>query len=165
MAEPFRRNVAAMVYGDDVKGSVRKGQDWFNHISYANFLAARDMKFTMPDKTSEPTPYMKDEEADFLKRHNRFNPDTGLIHGVLCEDSIFKSLHSVLESKAVSANDQSAMNIDGALREWFQYGKETYESRRAQMIQVADRAGISHMCGELGVTYEKRLDDFKEKYL
>lgn len=163
--EDFRRYVAVMVYGDDVSGSVCKGFDWFNHISYANFLAERDMKFTMPDKKSEPTPYMNDKDADFLKRKNRFNADTGLIHGVLCEESIFKSLHSVLKSKAVSPKDQSAMNIDGALREWFQYGRDKYELRREQMTQVASKAGISHMCGELGVTYDQRLDLFREKYL
>jgi hypothetical protein len=163
--EPFRVNIAVMTYGDDVKGSVRKGHDWFNHISYAKFLEERDMVFTMPDKESEPTPYMKDEEADFLKRHNLYNAETKLIHGVLDEASIFKSLHTVLRSKAVSLEDQSAMNIDGALREWWQYGREMYEMRRAQMTEVAQRAGVSHMCTELGVSYDMRMDLFREKYL
>lgn len=162
---PFRKAVSVMVYGDDVSGSVRKGFDWFNHISYAEFLKERDMVFTMPDKESTPTPYMHDRDADFLKRHNRFNPDTGLIHGTLQESSIFKSLHSVLKSSAVTAKDQSAMNIDGALREWWQYGRDMYELRREQMTQVAKEAGISHMCQELSVTYDKRLEMFREKYM
>jgi hypothetical protein len=162
--EPFRHNCAAMTYGDDMKGSVREGCDWFNHISYADFLRQRDMVFTMPDKESEPTPYMTDSDADFLKRHNRYNPDTKLIHGLLDESSIFKSLHTVLKSKAVSPLDQSAMNIDGALREWWQYGKEMYEMRREQMTRVAEKANITHMCTELSVSYEDRLALFKEKY-
>jgi hypothetical protein len=162
---PFRKVVSVMVYGDDVSGSVREDHDWFNHISYANFLRERDMVFTMPDKESTPTPYMHDRDADFLKRHNRFNPDTGLIHGTLQESSIFKSLHSVLKSSAVTAKDQSAMNIDGALREWWQYGRDVYELRREQMTQVAKEAGISHMCQELSVSYDKRLEMFKEKYM
>jgi uncharacterized membrane protein len=162
--EPFRVNVAVMTYGDDVKGSVRKGHDWYNHISYADFLAKRDMKFTMPDKTSEPIPYMLDEDADFLKRHNRFDEDTGLIHGTLDEASIFKSLHTVLESKVVSLADQSAMNIDGALREWWQYGKVQYEFRRKQMQEVAELSNLTHACKELDVTYEDRLKMFRAKY-
>jgi len=162
--EPFRENVAMEIYGDDVKGSVRKGCDWYNHISYASFLADRDMKFTMPDKTSTPTAYMIDSEADFLKRHNLYNPDTGLIHGTLDENSIFKSLHSVLQSSSVSALDQSAMNIDGALREWWQYGKDMYEVRRAEMRAVAEKCEITHMCDELDRTYEDRLVMFQEKY-
>ena len=73
------------------------------------------MVFTMPDKESEPTPYMNDDDADFLKRHNLFSEDTGFIHGVLDEASIFKSLHTVLKSKSVSTYDQSASNIDGEI--------------------------------------------------
>jgi len=162
--EPFRTNVAVMTYGDDVKGSVRRGHDWYNHISYAKFLSERDMQFTMPDKTSEPTPYMLDEDADFLKRHNRFDEETGLIHGTLDEASIFKSLHTVLESKVVSLADQSAMNIDGALREWWQYGKVQYEFRRQQMREVAELSGLTHACKELDVTYEDRMKMFRSKY-
>lgn len=162
--EPFRHNVAVSVYGDDVKGSVRKGCDWFNHMSYADFLKERDMVFTMPDKTSDPTPYMTDEDADFLKRHNLYCEETKLIHGVLDENSIFKSLHSVLKSKSVSPLDQSAMNIDGALREWWQYGREMYEKRREQMKDVALQTNISHMCTELDVTYDDRMEMFNKRY-
>jgi hypothetical protein len=162
--EPFRSNVAVMTYGDDVKGSVRKGHDWYNHISYASFLADRDMKFTMPDKTSKPTPYMQDADADFLKRHNLFCEETGLIHGTLDEASIFKSLHTVLESKAVSMVDQSAMNIDGALREWWHYGREKYEFRRSQMQEVAEMCGLTYACRELDTTYDDRMKLFRAKY-
>ena len=52
----------------------------------------------------------------------------------------------------------------GALREWWQYGRDMYEKRRAQMTRVAQRAGISHMCNELERTYDDRLAMFKEKY-
>jgi hypothetical protein len=154
-----------MTYGDDVKGSVAKGYDWFNHISYAQFLQERDMVFTMPDKTSDPTPYMLDKDADFLKRHNHYNPDTGLIHGSLDETSIFKSLHTVLESKVVSLEDQSSSNIDGALREWWQHGKEVYELRRTQMKKVADRCKLTDFCDMLDESYEDRLEHFKVRYM
>ncbi len=163
--KPFREVCAVMTYGDDVKGSVKEGYDWFNHISYANFLRERDMVFTMPDKESEPTPYMKDLEADFLKRENKFNEDTGMIHGALAEDSIFKSLHTVLESKVVSLEDQSAGNIDGALREWWQHGREVYEFRRRQMKEVAFKCGLSNSCSMLTESYEDRLKHFQIRYL
>jgi len=163
--KPFREVVAAMTYGDDVKGSVKEGYDWFNHISYAAFLRERDMVFTMPDKESEPTPYMTDDDADFLKRKNVYNEDTGLIHGALDEESIFKSLHTVLESKVVSLEDQSAGNIDGALREWWQYGKEVYEKRRTEMKTVAFECGLTASCKMLAESYEDRLKHFEIRYL
>jgi len=163
--KPFREVCAIMTYGDDVKGSVKTGYDWFNHITYADFLKERDMVFTMPDKESEPTPYMNDLEADFLKRENKFNEDTGMIHGALAEESIFKSLHTVLESKVVSLEDQSAGNIDGALREWWQHGKEVYELRRKQMKEVAFKCGMSDSCNMLTESYEDRLKHFQIRYL
>jgi hypothetical protein len=162
--KPFREVCAIMTYGDDVKGSVKKGYDWFNHISYAQFLKERDMVFTMPDKESEPTAYMNDLEADFLKRENKFNEDTGLIHGALDEESIFKSLHTVLESKVVSLEDQCAGNIDGALREWWQHGKEVYELRRKQMKEVAFKCGMTDACSMLAESYEDRLKHFHDRY-
>jgi hypothetical protein len=163
--KPFREICAIMTYGDDVKGSVKEGYDWFNHISYAKFLRERDMVFTMPDKESEPTPYMNDLEADFLKRENKFNADTGMIHGALSEESIFKSLHAVLESGVVSLEDQSAGNIDGALREWWQHGKEVYELRRKQMKEVAFKCGMTDSCKMLTESYEDRLKHFEIRYL
>lgn len=163
--KPFREICAIGTYGDDVKGSVKQGHDWFNHIAYAEFLKERDMVFTMPDKESEPTPYMNDLEADFLKRHNRFCEDTGLIHGALDEDSIFKSLHTVLESKVVSLKDQCAGNIDGALREWWLHGREVYELRRGQMKEVASRCELSGSCDMLTVSYDDWLKRFEIRYL
>lgn len=161
----FRDVCSLITYGDDAKSSVREGFEEFNHISVAKFLEEHDMKFTMPDKESEPVPYMKDEEADLLKRKNVFCEETGKIMGALDEDSIFKSLHAVLKSKALTEEQQSMVNIDGALREWFNHGPDVYEKRRLQMVEVAKRAGISHGCPGIHVTYEDRLNEWKEKYL
>lgn len=160
----FRQVVSLITYGDDAKSSVKAGWDDFNHISLAEFLSARDMKFTMPDKESEPTKYMTDIDADLLKRKNVYNPDTGLIMGALDESSIFKSLHSVLRSKAVSNEEQCMCNIDGALREWFSHGRDVYEKRRAEMQEVAARAGIAHGCSELSVDYDMALTRYASKY-
>jgi hypothetical protein len=161
----FRAYVALMTYGDDVKGSVHVEADAFNHISAANYLKECDIVFTMPDKTSTPTKYMLDEDADFLKRKNIYNEELDMYFGALDENSIFKSLHTVLKSKALSTKEQAMCNIDGALREWFAYGKEHYEMRRAQMKQVAEIAGIAHGCLELDIDYEQRLKNFRVKYL
>lgn len=161
---PFKEVCALMTYGDDAKASVKEGYDEYNHISVANYLGAHDMKFTMPDKTSTPTKYMTDETADFLKRKNVVNPETGLIFGALCEESIFKSLHSVCKSKAVSNEEQCTSNIDGALREWFAHGEEKYEFRRSQMKAIASQAGITQGCTELDVSYSDCVTRYCEKY-
>jgi len=159
----FRDAVALMTYGDDVKGSVKKGFDDFNHISYADFLAKRDMKFTMPDKESTPTKYMNDDDADFLKRKNIWNEEVQMYFGALDENSIFKSLHCVVKSNSLSMQEQCVANIDGALREWFAYGEEVYEKRRSEMRAVAERAGL--VCHETEVPYSERMTAWKDKYI
>ena len=159
----FRDVCALGTYGDDAKSSIKEGYDKFNHIAFADFLAEHDMKFTMPDKESTPTPFMNDEDADFLKRKNIWNSDVNLYFGALDESSIFKSLHSVLKSKACDVSEQSAQNIDGAVREWFAHGRDVYECRRAQMREVAKRANL--VCPEVNIDYDTRLDAWKEQYL
>jgi len=155
-----------MTYGDDVKGSVRSGYDWYNNISVAEFFGQRDIVFTPPNKESYfTTEYMDDKDADFLKRHNIFNVVTGLIHGALDETSIFKSLHCVLESKVVSLKQQAISNIDGALREWWNHGPEVYELRRAQMQQIAFEHEIHDFCRMLNESYEDGLVHFNQRYI
>jgi ABC-type multidrug transport system fused ATPase/permease subunit len=160
----FKSVCCLMTYGDDAKSSVKEGFDWFNHIYVAEFLAKHDMKFTMPDKTSTPTNFMNDADADFLKRKNVWNVDLSRYMGALDEDSIFKSLHSNLKSKVNTREVAAAENIDGALREWFNHGRDVYEKRRAEMKLVAETTNITDMCKLLDSDYDERLDSWKERY-
>jgi hypothetical protein len=161
---PYREAVASTFYGDDAKSSVKIGFDAFNHISYAKWLKERDIVFTMPDKESAPVAFMSTKDVDFLKRRSIYCPELDTYLGALDEDSIFKSLHAVLQSSAIGANEQAAQNIDGGLREWFAHGRELYEFRRSQMREIAEQAEISHITRELGVTYDDRVHRYKEKY-
>lgn len=161
---PFRDVVKLMTYGDDVKGSVKTGHDDFNHLYVAQFFADRDMKFTMPDKTSIPVPFMTDTAADFLKRKNVYCAETGHIMGALDEMSIFKSLHSNLQTK-ITRQELAAQCVDGALREWFNHGREVYEHRRQQMIEVADKGQITHICSQLDQTFDDQVVKWHKRYI
>lgn len=155
--------VALATYGDDFKSSASKQFPEFHHLSLAEKLSFIEMTITMPNKKDLPTPFMSDYYCDFLKRHNRFH-EVGWYVGALDEESILKSLKAVLRSKHVSLNEQAAMNIDGALREWFLHGRDVYETRREQMKIVAAEGGISHMCSLLEDTFDDRVRVWKEKY-
>lgn len=160
----YREYVKSLYYGDDAFSSVSEKRNDFNHISYAQFLKKHDIVFTMPDKESEPTEYMSLKDVDFLKRKDNFIPEIGISLGALDEKSIFKSLHAVLQSSAISREDQAAQNIDGALREWFAHGRDVYEFRRRQMQEIAIRGEVDHICRELEVTFDERVKAYKEKY-
>jgi hypothetical protein len=161
----FRDVCKLMTYGDDVKGSVKKGHDKFNHIYCAEFFAKHDMKFTMPDKESAPIPFMNDSDADFLKRKNVFCHELGFTMGALDEKSIWKSLHSNLKSKVLTNQQVAGQNIDGALREWMNHGRDVYEQRREQMRSVAEKAGITHLCHLLDCTYDQMIARWRTRYL
>jgi hypothetical protein len=159
----FRDLCAISTYGDDAKGSVRPGYDKFNHISMAEFLAKNDITFTMPDKESEPIAFMSRFEADFLKRKDMYNPDLKQYVGALDENSIFKSLHSIMKSKVVSPLTVSAMNLSGAMREFFFHGRRTYEFRQEQMKKIAKKANLS--VPDLDITYDERVAQWNERYV
>ena len=161
----FKEHCSFLTYGDDVIGTVSSFCEEFTHITYATWLAEHDMKFTMPDKESEPTHYMKESDVDFLKRKCEFNEDLGRQVGLLSEDSIFKRLHAHLLSKELSLPMHSAQNIESSLHDWFYYGREVFEDRRDKLLKVAQKCDIEHLCPGLKVSYDKRVNHWRHKYL
>ncbi|AKG93962.1 nonstructural protein [Antarctic picorna-like virus 2] len=163
----FRKMCALTTYGDDAKSSVKAGFDEFNFNSYSKFLADRDMKFTLPDKkeVENPPPYLHDADADFLKRKSVWNEEVGMHFGPLDEDSIFKQLHCVMQSNVLSPIEQCVLNINNSARDFFYHGRDTYDKRRAELLEVAKRHNIEHECGDIHVSYDLRMARWKEKYL
>jgi hypothetical protein len=161
----FKENCSFLTYGDDVIGTVDESCNKFTHITYAEWLAEHDMKFTMPDKESTPTHYMTEKDVDFLKRSCVFNEDLGRKVGLLSEDSIFKRLHSHLLSKELTLEMHSAQNIESSLHDWFYYGRDVFEDRRDKLRRVAQDCEIEHLCPALNVSYDKRVNQWRHKYL
>lgn len=162
---PYRSLVADMCYGDDFKGSIHPDCTWLDNIKFRDWLAKHDIVLTMPDKKSAFVPFLSDDQADFLKRKNRYDPDLEHIVGVLAKDSIFKSLHSGIVSASISEDERCAQVIDGALREMAYYGEEDYESFRIQMQEVARRAEITKLCLMLDQPYINHIKKWRSKYL
>lgn len=165
--EPFREGVSFLTYGDDNIGSVAKGRESFNIKNFSKFLAEYGQIYTMPQKDVELQEWLDILDFEFLKRKSNFIPELGVHIGALDEKSIFKSLHCYLRDKKSPHTPlmACAINIDGALREWFNHGKTVYDIRLAQMRKVAEIHKISHMCEDLNVTYEDRVEMWKSRYL
>lgn len=161
----FKSECSFITYGDDVIGTVSEKCPNFNHISYAEYLSEHDMKFTMPDKESTPTEYMEEKDVDFLKRKCVYNEDLERYVGLLSEDSIFKRLHSHILSKELTLAEHSATNIDSSLHDWFYYGREVFEDRRAKLFEIAREAGIAEYCLGFEKSYDMRVNAWRHKYL
>ena len=158
----FRKHVALLTYGDDAKGSNTKETRKFNFISYKRFLAQHGMKLTLPTKTDDEIEFLTREETDFLKRTSVRIPEIGCDIGKLDEMSIFKSLHSNLKSATATPREVAASVIETALHEWFAFGREHYEMRRAQMEEVCIRQNLPVRA--LAYTFDDRVTFWKEKY-
>jgi hypothetical protein len=163
----FRSYVSVMTYGDDNIGSVSPETADFNIMSISSFLEKHGQIYTMPNKTSEITKFLPLEEFEFLKRSSVYHSDLGAYIGALKDKSIFKSLHCYLRPKGCEHTEEyaCAINIDGALREWFNHGPSLYEHRRRQMKDVASKAGITHLCTELDLSYMDRVENWKKQHI
>lgn len=163
----FREMVSFMTYGDDNVGSVSKECDTFTIKGMSTFLGEHGQVYTMPDKESELVDFLPLEEFEFLKRVNKYLPEIDCNVGCLLEKSIFKSLHCYIRGrKAPLTEDEAcAQNIDTALREFFNHGRDMYEMRRKQLAEVAGRNQIKHLCSRLDVDYDTCVSEWREKYM
>lgn len=140
---PFRENVALMTYGDDNIMGVSENAPWFNHTAIQTTLALVDIGYTMADKEAVSRPYITIDEANFLKRVWRWDPDVGAYVAPLDRSSIEKMLMVCVGKKNVSSRSHAIGVISTALREYFFYGREEFEQRRDLMQQVVEEADLS----------------------
>lgn len=160
---PFREAVSLVTYGDDNIGSVHESFTDFNISSCAQILAQYGQEYTMPDKSSQISKFLPKENFEFLKRNSVFHGALGCHVGALSENSIFKSLHCYLRPKkcALTPSEACAVNIDGALREWFNHGEDIYERRRKEMCEVAQNTQLYERCMMLQRSYADCVELWK----
>lgn len=162
----FRSHVSAMTYGDDNIGSYSK-KCKFGIDVIAECLAPEGQIYTMPDKSAVLQPTLNSDEFEFLKRKPNYIPEIDCYVGAIQEDSIFKSLHCGLRGKhsPITVEELCGQNIDTALLEWFNHGRDKYEFRRAQMKEVAERLGYTNKCATLDRTFDERVQSWKDTYI
>jgi hypothetical protein len=162
----FREFVALITYGDDNIGTLSKAIDNFTIKGFSEFLAGYGQIYTMPDKESELLDFLPFEDFEFLKRKTNYIPEIGVHVGALVNKSCEKMLHCFMRNKSSPLTEEHAcaINVDTALREWFNHGRVEYEKRRIQLTEVAKRANISHLCTELERDFDERVQIWYENY-
>ena len=137
-AESFFDNVHLLTYGDDNIFGVSRRCDWFNHTAISQVLASVNIVYTMADKTSESVPFIDISECTFLKRNWRMH-ELGYMVGQLEEDSIEKMLMVWVKSKTLDTPQQGMAIIASATREYFLYGREIFEAKKALLRKVVSQ--------------------------
>lgn len=159
----FNTKVSAMTYGDDNIMTVAEGYDAFNHTAVAAQLAKVSIKYTMADKDAESVPFIKLSEASFLKHFAVWDDELGLYRSPVEEDSIAKMLHTHLKSDILSMEQSSAEAIQNVALKYFEFGREIYTKRVAQLEQVARDSGIQGYVGPI-MNYDERIAWYREKF-
>lgn len=158
----FRSAVAVIFYGDDCIGTVVEKCNNFNFVTYRDFLARHKIKITPPDKGDSVKPFLSLENCEFIKRTSQFIPEINTRIGKLVEDSIFKSLHSNLASKAATKEQVAISCLETAAHEWFAHGREVYELRTSQLQEVCREANLP--VPAVFTSFDDRVEHWKQKY-
>lgn len=172
----FSAVVKLTTYGDDNLMGVHESLSEYNHTRMAEIYDEHDIVFTMAQKEADSVPFIEMEDVEYLKRWSRFDSsltytksngekEKGMYIAMLDEDSIFKSLMQNIKSKTEPQSQVAIQCIEGAMREWFFYGKEKFDERHAQMKEVVARKNYTNwMQSSFWHSYEKREVDWMHKY-
>ena len=140
----FKKHVSLMTYGDDNVMGVSDDANWFNHTSISNVLGDVGIEYTMADKVSESVPFINISRVSFLKRTWRFDDGVGAYLCPLEVSSIHKMLTSCVISKTITREEQAVAVIETAVREYFFYGKRTFDSQVKFLKHIVDEAGLAN---------------------
>lgn len=128
IGESFRTHVSLVTYGDDNLMSVSTKIPWFSHTTCQLEFEKVDIQYTMADKGSKSRHYIALAEASFLKRSFAYHKDLRCFVAPLEIDSILKRFHWVKKPSETPLNfeEQFSAYVDGALRDMFLHGQESY---------------------------------------
>lgn len=159
----FQSVVAAMTYGDDNVMGVRRGYDWYNHTALADMFARCGITYTMADKESESRPFIGLDEVSFLKHGIVWDSAIELYRAPIEIASIQKMLHNHMDSPYLEHSAACIEAIVNVNDKFFDFGRAEYEQRRAQLIEISQRAKLGITEGSL-LPYDDKMYNFKEKY-
>lgn len=160
MPAPFHEKVNLITYGDDNVVNVDETIPWYNHTTVAAKFKEWGITYTMADKEQESVPYIDIDECSFLKRRWVYCDERKVYLAPLEHDSISKTMHTYVASKVIDANEQHAELLMSANREYFMYGYEIFEEKRAMLMELARKYNVSHFIPNGALPNRQELDDW-----
>ena len=136
----FTTYVVFKCHGDDSSGKVHKDCPDYNMIVISEcFLALFGMIMTKPDKSPIDTPYIAEEDVEFLGRKPLVT-DAGICGSPLRTESLYGMLCWI--RKDLDENEAIVANIEAVLLEAVMHGREFFEDIREKLIDVIQVAEI-----------------------
>lgn len=123
---PFRTYCHAVTYGDDFECGVSTRISKFDHLLYKKIVESMGMTLTMPDKVSDPKPFLHIMDCDFLKRRSIKCYLDDKYYGALDYNSMVRSL-MVRGKTTISDKDHAYSVIRGFIHDLSFHNKMTYD--------------------------------------
>jgi len=157
----FKSNVALMTYGDDNIMGVSQRTPWYNHTSIQAVFKTLNIVYTMAEKEAKSVPYINMDDATFLKRKWRFEPELNKYVCPLEMDSIIRSLMIGTRSKYNSDKVQITQIMHSANDEFFWYGRGIFEKYHQMLIDITKECDLIVYFDHDLMTFEQLLDRYK----
>jgi hypothetical protein len=162
----FRHHVRLGTMGDDAVASVRNFPQ-FNMRNIQRVLQQIHLPYTDSAKNvgEKCLEYISIHEISFCKRKWRYEPLAGMYVAPIELDSIFKSLHCMMESKEEPL-DIVVQVVDGALRELARHDDPIFDQYSAYIRSAVEQLEIAHMVPHLYTTrpeWWRILNGFKDE--
>jgi hypothetical protein len=134
----FNEDVRGFTYGDDNIFKVLPRSQKFNQVEITRIFNIFGIKYTMADKKAKVVPFITFKECDFLKRKFVYDDTLYIWKCPIQIDSIIKSLTYRDNSSNCLDRDHTVSVIMNAQREFFQYGRKSFESFHSLALSLEE---------------------------
>lgn len=134
------------VYGDDIYLSVQREllRAGFDFYFIRDCLAEYGLKFTDPNKSSNPPPHVHYLDATFLKRSFRVDEEFPDIYvPMMAEETIHELVNWQRKSSYKSEEEALYENIENSLRFAVYHGEKYYYDWLSKINESLDQVGLS----------------------
>lgn len=161
----FRKWCLCGFFGDDSAVAVSEQlEPYYNLHTFAEFMRTQGVNVTTAQKGEIINGTLPLEDCDYLKRGFRYDTEREVWASPLDENSIMKRLFVVDPSKVLTHSEQCGEAISSSLRDYFQFGRHTFNIRRDQLIEVAKRCSLETFVGGGFPCYDDFVLEYKDKY-
>lgn len=161
----FNKFVRLATYGDDSLPAVSSHiVRYYNLVTFATYMKTQGVNVTNAQKSGSLVEHLPLVDCDYLKRSFRFDKEREVITAPLVESSIIKRLCVLDPSKELTHEEQCGEALSSSLRDYFEYGRDVFNDRRAKLITVAEKCGLINYVGCGFPQYETFVQEYKSKY-
>lgn len=164
LEDAYNKLVCANFFGDDSLVSVSRSiEEYFNMESFAEFMGRFGVNVTTAAKGIVSEKLMNIEDVDYLKRSFRFDVERQVWTAPLNEKSLFKRLMVLIPSSVLTHEEQCAEAIINTLRDYFEYGRDIFNSNREKLLRIAIKHKLlTHI--HTFYTYDQLVEEYNIKH-